>query len=132
MILLANHGDTIIDPMAMTIAGIADAAMASVAEADGDPALTRKHLAVIRDLSHGKYEPAEFTLAMQLFLPTATAQGMWQWIASHGELQSLTYRMTESIGGDSIRRYSGVTNDVQLSFSVRMTESWKIAQIVWW
>ncbi|HYO78124.1 MAG TPA: serine hydrolase [Thermoanaerobaculia bacterium] len=45
---------------------------------------------VLRDLLSEKADSASFTAPMRLFLTTATGKGLWDWIASHGELTSLT------------------------------------------
>jgi hypothetical protein len=67
-----------------------------------------------------------------LFLSTATARGLGEWIASHGELKSLRYVQTEPAGEHSVLRYRAVVGDAQLWFSFTLTAKGEIAQIYWW
>lgn len=130
VIVLANLGDRVLDHIPMEIAGIVDPALARQhAAEDPDPARSRMLLATLRDLLRGgKYDPESFTPAMQLFLTTSTGRGLWEWIASHGELKSLTYAQTDG----ATHRYRAEVGDARLWFSFTLTGEGKIAQIYWW
>ena len=128
VIVLANHGDRIIDHLPMEIAGMVYPPVARRPAADPDPARSRRLEAALRGLWSGKPDPRAFTPAMQLFLTTATGRGLWEWIASHGELKSLTYVESEQ----STLRYKASVGDAELWFSFTMNGANQIAQIYWW
>ncbi|HEU5163449.1 MAG TPA: serine hydrolase domain-containing protein [Thermoanaerobaculia bacterium] len=132
VILLANHGDRIIDPLALDIAGLADPALARRRSDDPDLVRTARHLRAIRDLLTGRGDPELFTPAMQLFLSTPSGRGLLEWIGSHGPLRALTYAESERVGLVTVHRYRARLGDARVWFSVAMSDAGAIAQIYWW
>lgn len=133
VIVLANHGDRILDHIPMEVAGLLFAPVARASSAaDPDPERSRRLTSVLRSLFTGKADAASFTPPMRLFLTTATGKGLWQWIASHGELRSLAYVQTERIGSNTTLRYRADVGSTRLWFSFTLTEAGEIAQIYWW
>jgi D-alanyl-D-alanine carboxypeptidase len=132
VIVLANHGDRILDHIPLEIAGMILPHLARTEGADPDVRRTERLLRVLRSIIAGKTDPREFTPAMQLFLSTATAQALGEWIASHGELKSLRYGQTDRDGTHTVLRYRGMVGDAQLWFSFTLTAKDEIAQIYWW
>jgi CubicO group peptidase (beta-lactamase class C family) len=133
VIVLTNHGDRILDHLPMEIAGIVAPQLArEQATADPDPARSERLKAALRGLLSGKPDAKLFTPAMQLFLKTSSGRGLSEWIASHGELKSLTYSQTETADENSTLRYRAVLGDAHLWFSFTVTRDEKIAQVSWW
>jgi CubicO group peptidase (beta-lactamase class C family) len=133
VIVLANHGDRIVDHIAWEIAGLVDPSVArSRGLADPDPVLTDSLTATVRRLMTGVVEADRFTPAMHRFLTTATGRGQWEWIRSHGELKTLTYGQTDRVGNDSVLRYRALIGEADLWISVTLTPEGRIAQTYWW
>lgn len=133
VIVLANHGDRILDHLAMEIAGIVDPSVARRRAArDPDPALSERLRTTLRGLMAGAADPTLFTPAMQRFLATSTGRGLWEWIRSHGELKTLTYAQTEPAGNDSVLRYEALIGDAHVWISFTLTPDRRIAQVYWW
>jgi CubicO group peptidase (beta-lactamase class C family) len=132
VIVLANHGDRILDHLPLAIAGMVLPAVARKEAADPDPRRTERLTEALRAFVAGKADPRAFTPAMQTFLATATARGLGEWIASHGEVTSLRYVQTERAGPHSVLRYQAVVGDARLWFSFTLTRNGDIAQIYWW
>ncbi|HVS30653.1 MAG TPA: serine hydrolase domain-containing protein [Thermoanaerobaculia bacterium] len=129
VIVLANHGDRIIDPVAVDVAGIAFPALArSRGKRDPDPELTKRLRDALAGLLAGQPDPRLFTPAMQLFLTTAIGKGLWEWIGSHGELGPFAYAGQE----DSRLRFRATLGEAETWFSVTVAEDGRIAQIWWW
>ena len=132
VIVLANHGDRILDHLPLEIAGIVDPVVARRSSSDPDPQLSRRLTQALRDLLAGKADPSLFTPAMQRFLTTANGRGLWEWIGSHGALTSMTYTRAEPAGESSVLRYKATLGDAGVWFSFSVTKEGKIAQIYWW
>ena len=133
VIVLANHGDRILDHLPLEIAGIFEPSLARQhAASDPDPPRTERLTSALRSLLAGKPDAKLFTPAMQLFLKTASGRGLSGWVASHGELKSLTYAQTEAAGENSTLRYRAVVGDAHLWFSFTLIPDGKIAQVYWW
>jgi len=133
VIVLANHGDRIVDHLALEISGMVLPARARERPpSDPDRARTERLTTTLRELLSGKPNAKLFTPAMQLFLKTSTGRGLSEWIASHGELKSLTYSQTEPAGEDSTYRYRALVGETHLWFSFTLTKDDKIAQVYWW
>jgi CubicO group peptidase (beta-lactamase class C family) len=132
VIVLANHGDRIIDQVPLEIAGMVLPAVARREGPDPDAGLSARLAEALRGVIAGKANPRDFMPAMQAFLSTATARGLGEWIASHGPLTSLRYGQTESHGAHRVLRYRAVVGDARLWFSFTLTASNEIAQIYWW
>ena len=132
VIVLANHGDRIIDQMPLDIAGIVLPGVARREGAQPDARLSERLADSLRDVMAGKANPAAFTPAMQAFLSTATARGLGLWIASHGALKALRFVQTERVGDRRVLRYRAVLGDAQVWFSFTLTPANEIAQIYWW
>lgn len=125
VIVLANHGDRILDHLPVDLAGIVDPALArDIAPSDPDPARTRRFETVLRGLMAGEPDLDRFTPAMQRFLRTASGRGFWDWIASHGALQSLRF----ATGA----HYRAVLGGAEVWFTFHLTEDGTIAQITSW
>jgi CubicO group peptidase (beta-lactamase class C family) len=132
VIVLANHGDRILDQVPLEIAGMILPKVARRDGADPDVRLSARLEEALRGVSAGNASPRDFTPAMQMFLTTATARGLGEWIASHGTLSSLQYAQTERISADRVLRYRAVAGDAPLWFSFTVTAQNEIAQIYWW
>ena len=133
VIVLANHGDRIIDHLPLEIAGIVAPSLArEQPSADPDPARTQRLTSALRNLLRGKPDRKLFTPAMQLFLQTSNGRGLAEWMASHGELKSLTFSQAEPAGENSTLRYRASIGDAHLWFSFTLTKDDKIAQVYWW
>ena len=99
---------------------------------DPDPGLSESLRISLRGLMAGAADTGHFTPAMQRFLTTSIGRGLWEWIRSHGELNSLNYAQTERVGNDSVLRYRARIGDADLWISVTLTSDRKIAQVYWW
>jgi CubicO group peptidase (beta-lactamase class C family) len=132
VIVLANHGDRILDQLPLEIAGRLVPEIARQEGADPDARLSARLATALRGVTAGKADPRDFTPAMQVFLSTATARGLGEWIASHGPLTLLRYLQTEPVGAHRMLRYRAVMGDAHLYFSFRLTADNQIAQIYWW
>jgi hypothetical protein len=58
--------------------------------------------------------------------------GLSEWVASHGDLTSLTYSQTERAAGNLTLRYRARLGDAHLWFSFTVSDDGRIAQIYWW
>ena len=133
VIVLANHGDRILDHLPMEIAAIVSPALAREQPTpDPDPARNERLTTALRGMLNGKPDPKLFTPAMQLFLQTSSGRGLGEWVASHGDLKSLTYSQTEPAGENSTVRYRALVGQAHLWFSFTVTRDEKIAQVYWW
>ncbi|HVF47610.1 MAG TPA: serine hydrolase domain-containing protein, partial [Pyrinomonadaceae bacterium] len=134
VIILTNHGDKILDRLAINIAGIYVPALKRPdGRIDPDPQTSRKLKGAMSDLINDKRNAASFTPAMQSFLKTATGTGFWKWIASHGALKSFDFSDSEkTTGNSSVLRYKVVLGDNPYWFSFKITGDGKIAQIYSW
>jgi CubicO group peptidase (beta-lactamase class C family) len=132
VIVLANHGDRILDHIPLEIAGMVLPQLARREGADPDARRSERLAQVLRAVIAGNADSREFTPAMQLFLSTATARGLGEWIASHGELKSLRLVQTEDAGTHTVQRCRAVVGDARLWFSFTLTAKNEIAQIYWW
>jgi D-alanyl-D-alanine carboxypeptidase len=132
VIVLANHGDRIVDQIPLEIAGIVRPELARREGIDSDPRLTNRLADALRGVMTGQADPRQFTPAMRAFLSTATARGLGEWIASHGALAELRYAQTETVGTGRTLRYRAVAGSAQLWFSFTLTSDDEIAQIYWW
>lgn len=134
VIVLTNHADKVIDHLAIDIAGIYVSALARPKGAgiEPDAKISQMLKKALLDLFDGKPDTALFTPAMQLFLRTAVSKGLWQWVASDGEVKSFIFSEREDRGGASILRYRAVLGNATRWFSFTVTPDGKIAQIYWW
>lgn len=133
VIVLTNHGDRILDHLPVEIAGLVEPALARAQSAtDPNPERSERLTKALRAVLSGKPDPKHLTPAMQLFLKTTSGSGLSEWVASHGELKSLTYSQTERAGENDTLRYRAVVGDAHLWFSFTLTKDGKIAQLVWW
>jgi CubicO group peptidase (beta-lactamase class C family) len=133
VIVLANHGDRILDHLPMEIAAIVSPALTREQPAsDPEPARSERLTTALRGMLSGKPDPKLFTPAMQLFLQTSSGGGLSEWIASHGELKSLVYSQTEPAGENLTVRYRALVGEAHLWFSFTVTRDGKIAQVYWW
>jgi hypothetical protein len=75
IIILTNHGDRIVDELAVDLAGICLPALKRAeANSDPDPASTAILKGVVSGLLKGNYEPPSFTPTMRIFLNTQQAK----------------------------------------------------------
>ena len=134
VIVLTNHGDRVIDQIAIDIAGLLRPALARprVREVDPEPELTATLKRALLDLFAGKHDAARFTPAMRLFLQTGTGKGLWEWLSADGELRSFDFAGEERAGDHRTRRYRAVLGTAHRSFSFTLASDGTIAQIDWW
>jgi hypothetical protein len=133
IIILTNHADRILDQLAIDLAGIyLPAVKRPDANTDPDPQTTAMLKDVVSGLLEGKSEPESFTVAMRIFLTTATGKAFWKWFADHGELSSLIFSDREDRRDGQVLRYKVSLGGNPYWFSARVTKDRKIAQIYWW
>jgi D-alanyl-D-alanine carboxypeptidase len=134
VILLTNHTDRVIDHLAIDIAGLYVPALARPKEARREPdaETTQRLRKALLDLFEGKPDPALFTPAMQVFLKTATGQGLWPWLAADGEVKSFTFSEAEDTGDDRILRYKAIQGDATRWYSFTVAADGRVAQVYWW
>jgi CubicO group peptidase (beta-lactamase class C family) len=133
IIILTNHADRILDQLAIDLAGISLPALKRPdANTDPDPQTTAMLKDVVSGLLKGNSEPESFTVAMRIFLSTATGKAFWKWFADHGELSSFIFSDREDRGDGQVLRYKISLGGNWYWFSVLVTKDRKIAQIYWW
>jgi CubicO group peptidase (beta-lactamase class C family) len=134
VIILTNHGDRVIDHLAIDVAGMYVPALARPEEAKIDPDVKTSRMlrTALVDLIAGKNDSTLFTPAMQLFFATAVGKFVWPWVGSDGELKSFTFSEREDKGNEQILRYKAVLGTATRWFSFTITADGKIAQISWW
>ena len=130
-IVLTNHGDRILDDLAMEVTGHEVPPRTGAIE---DPAPGRTaHLAhVAAGLWKGVPDPEAFTPAMQQFLATDSGRGAFQWVASHGELEALVYAGSDAGLGYESLRYRVQTSGGEFRLTFAVTLDGRIAQVYWW
>ena len=133
VIILTNHGDRIVDQLAIDITGIYVPALARPqGSRDPEPQTTLRLKEATAGLLNGKYDPALFTPAMRVSLSTATGKAFWQWVASHGALKSFAYSDREDENDSRIVRYKAILGENPYWFSARVMRDGRVAQIYWW
>ncbi len=133
IIILTNHGDRIVDQLAVDLAGICSPALKRPdANPDPDPKTTAMLKDLVSELLKGKYQVDSFTPPMRTFLATATGKAFWKWFADHGELGSFVFSDREDRGAGQVLRYKVSLGGNSYWFSTLMTKDRKIAQIYWW
>jgi CubicO group peptidase (beta-lactamase class C family) len=133
IIILTNHSDMIIDQLAIDVAGMYVNSLARRHDKpDTDAKTSARFKQVIADLLYVKYDRAQFSQPMQLFLGTMTGKAFWQWLASHGELTSFVFSDREDTTDGRVLRYQLVLGQNSFWISVKVTNDDKIAQITWW
>lgn len=133
VILLTNHGDRVLDALAIDVAGMVEPALRRPQTApDPDPEATERVRTALASLLAGRPDAAAFTPPMSLFLGTATGRAFWQWIASHGELGGLTFSSRETRGADRVLRYSATLGGDRYWFTARLVPDGRISQLYWW
>lgn len=130
-IVLTNHGDRILDDVAMAVTQLAVPSR-DASPADPDPQRTAHLARVAARLWSGAPEPTEFTPAMRRFLSTDSGRGLFQWVASHGQLQGLTYTGSDQGHGYESLRYRAHTSGGEFRLTFAVTPEGKIAQVYWW
>ena len=133
IIILSNHGDRILDQLAVDLAGIyLPALKRPEANSDPDAATTAMLKDVVSGLLTEKYESASLTPEMRSFLGTASGKALWKWIADHGTLGSFVFSDREDRGEGQVLRYKVSLGGNLYWFSILMTKDREIAQIYWW
>lgn len=135
VIVLTNHADRVIDPLAIDIAGFYVPALARPRRTprDPDPATTARLKRALQGWFGAKPELPFFTPAMQLFLRAPTGgSGLGPWIASDGALRSFAFGEEERAGDQRILRYKAKLGNVTRWFSFVLEADGRIAQINWW
>jgi len=133
IIILTNHGDRIVDQLAVDLAGICLPALKRPdANPDPDPKTTAMLKDLVSELLKGKYQADSFTPAMRIFLGTATGKAFWKWFDDHGELGSFVFSDREDKGAGQVLRYKVSLGGNSYWLSTVMTKDRKIAQIYWW
>lgn len=134
VIVLSNHGDRVLDHLALDIAGmyVPGLARREKREVDPDPARSTRLQKAWLDLVAGTPDVDSFTLPMQRFLKTGIGKGVWGWVAADGPTRSFTFSERERTDDGEVVRYRAVLGDVTRWFSFTLTHDGKIAQIHWW
>jgi D-alanyl-D-alanine carboxypeptidase len=134
VIVLTNHGDRVIDHLAIDVAGMYVPGLARPKGARSDPApgISQMLKKALSGLCTGQADPAAFTAEMRLFLQTAMGRELWPWVCADGEIRSFTLSEMEGTGDPRTLRYQAVLGNVTRWFSFTVTADGKIAQINWW
>ncbi len=133
IIILTNHGDRIVDQLAVDLAGVCLPALKRPnTNPDPDPKTTAMLKDLVSELLKGKYQADSFTPAMRIFLGTATGKAFWKWFADHGELGSFVFSDREDRGAGQVLRYKVSLGGNSYWLSAVMTKDRRIAQIYWW
>ena len=133
IIILTNHADTIVDQLAIDLAGTCLPPLKRPGtNHDPNPTTTATLKQLVSGLLKGEYEPASFTPAMGIFLSTATSKAFWKWFADHGALGDLVFSDREQRENGQVLRYKVSLGGQWYWFSAKMTKDGKIAQIYWW
>ena len=128
-IVLANHGDRILDDLAMDLTRLD---VPANAVADPRPQRTAHLARVAAGLWSGAPEEAAFTPAMRQFLSTDSGRGLFQWVASHGQLLGLSYAGSDDGKGYESLRFRASTSGGEFSLTFAVTPEGEIAQVYWW
>jgi CubicO group peptidase (beta-lactamase class C family) len=133
VIILTNHGDRIVDQLAIDLAGICLPALKRPeGNSDPDPKTTAMLKDVVSRLLNGKYDLESFSPAMRIFLSTATGKAFWKWFAEHGALGAFIFSDRDQRGDGQVLRYKVNLGGNWYWFSAKITNDGKIAQIYWW
>ena len=133
VIVLCNHSDKLIDPIALELAArYSPALRRTVAKTDPDPERSTKLQADLRALLAGKQDPTHFTAPMRTFFSTATGKSFWQWIGSIGELRSFDFSEEEPIAGGRLLRYRAIIGESTLWLTIDVRNDGTIARVWWW
>ena len=133
IIILTNHADTILDQMAIDIAGMYVPALKRTKEAiDSDPQTSLRLRSIMSGLLKGSHDPASFTPAMRIFLSTATGKAFWKWYASLGELGLMTFSDREDADETRVFRYQVVLGGNAYWVSFATDADGRIARICLW
>ena len=133
IIILTNHADTIVDQLAIDLAGTCLPPLKRPApNHDPNPTTTATLKQLVSGLLKGEHEPASFTPAMEIFLGTATGKAFWKWFSDHGALGDLVFSDREQRENGQVLRYKVSLGGQWYWFSAKMTKDGKIAQIYWW
>ena len=133
VILLTNHGDHLLDQLALDVAGVWDPNLARpVAAPDPDPSLTARMHQVVTGLLDGHPDPAWFTPSMAVFLTTATGRGLWPWSASHGPVTGFRFAEQEDSADGPVLRYRLELGGNPYWCAVRLDRADRVAQVRCW
>ncbi len=134
VIVLSNHGDRVIDHLAIDLAGIYLPALArpAVPAADPDPALSARVGKVLLGIFAGKPDAGAVTSALRRSLATSTGSGLGPWVAADGAVAELTYSETERVGERRILRYRVVFGATPQWCSATVEPDGKVSQVHWW
>ncbi|HUG13015.1 MAG TPA: serine hydrolase domain-containing protein [Opitutaceae bacterium] len=133
VILLANHGDRILDTLALDIAGLVEPALQRPIDAQ-DPDATRsgRLCGVLESLLKGSPRSADLTPAMNRFLGTTTGKSWFEWIASHGEPGRFEFSEFYETPDGRVSRYRVALDGKPYWFSFLCTPDGRIAQVNPW
>ena len=133
VIILANHGDRVIDHLAIEAAGMyARSLRRPSGRRDPDPAMSATIKRAFVNLLKGAPEPEAFTPAMRAFLRTTTSKAWWEWYAAQGHLQSMNYFDSETAGDYRVLRYEVELDAGTYWVPAKVAPDGKIAPIYWW
>ena len=136
IVILTNHSDTIIDHLAIDIAGKYQRELARpLGQSDPEPDTTLKLKGALMGLLGGKPDATVFTIPMQQFLKTTTGEYVREFMAASAELKGFEFsevEPNEPIKGERIVRYRVTFDTTQKWLSFTVTQDGKIAQIGWW
>lgn len=133
VIIAANRGDRMLDQLAIEVAGLVLPHLKRASPpVDPDPARTRRLAGVVKDLLAGQSAPEALTPPLRTFLGTTSGRGWWEWVASHGELRSLTFSEEEGAGRARVVRYRAVVGDNDYWLTARLEADGRLSQLNWW
>jgi D-alanyl-D-alanine carboxypeptidase len=133
VVILANRGDRILDALAIDVAGLCEPSLKRPEQTpDPDAQTSRMLRQALLDLLGGRHDDARFSRPMQVFLRTATGKALWEWVASHGGLESFVFSGREPAGEGRVLRYGVVLGGTRYWFSFELGSDGRIARVCWW
>ncbi|MEJ7694163.1 serine hydrolase domain-containing protein [Daejeonella sp.] len=130
IVILTNHADKMIDQLALDIAGMYIPALKRpMAISDPSPIVTDRLKALFSQLLKGRYDPVEFTPAMNAFLKTATSKSLWEWFDSFGKTGTFLLSDHEQKEGIDVLRYRIQLGENIYLFTISIGKNGKISQI---
>lgn len=130
VILLTNHADMMIDQLAIDIAGMLHPPLKRpMSIPDPDPALTRRLKKIFSGLLHEKFNHADFSSEMNIFLRTTTGKSLWKWVQSFGELKEFQLADIEKKDGIGTYRYRVQLGENIYLFTIGIGKNGKIVHL---
>ena len=133
VILLTNHSDSLLDQVALDLAGKFVPALKKPDRIeDPDPKTTLKLREILSALLDGRtHDSTSLAPPVEIFLNTATGKAFWKWFGSFGSLESLTLADREEVENGRVLRYEVTLGGNRFPLTVKITRDGKITQLHW-